>query len=57
MPSEIPVQRSQMMDIIFSVKTKEPDVDTGIPFRAEVIIANPQSNRMIQMAIKEYLHL
>ena len=42
-PSEIPVQRSQMKDIIYSLlpACKEPDLDTGIPFRAEAIIANP----------------
>ncbi|KAL4558590.1 hypothetical protein LXL04_036791 [Taraxacum kok-saghyz] len=42
-PSEIPVQRSQMKDIIFSLlpACKEPDLDTGIPFKAEAIIANP----------------
>lgn len=42
-PSEIPIQRKQMKDIIFSLLAacKEPDVDSGIPFKAEAIIANP----------------
>uniref|UniRef100_A0A2P2KYH8 Transferase transferring glycosyl groups n=1 Tax=Rhizophora mucronata TaxID=61149 RepID=A0A2P2KYH8_RHIMU len=42
-PSEIPIQRNQIKDIIFSLlpACKEPDVDSGIPFRADAIIANP----------------
>ncbi|XP_024974116.1 sterol 3-beta-glucosyltransferase UGT80A2-like [Cynara cardunculus var. scolymus] len=42
-PSEIPVQRSQMKDIIFSLLAacREPDLDTGIPFKADAMIANP----------------
>lgn len=42
-PSEIPVQRNQMKEIIYSLlpACKEPDMDTGIPFKADAIIANP----------------
>ncbi|XP_022149768.1 sterol 3-beta-glucosyltransferase UGT80A2-like isoform X2 [Momordica charantia] len=41
-PSEIPIQRSQMKDIIYSLlpACKEPDMDNGIPFKADAIIAN-----------------
>lgn len=42
-PSEIPVQRNQLKDIINSLHPacKEPDMDTGVPFKADAIIANP----------------
>ncbi|KAI3874090.1 hypothetical protein MKW98_013751 [Papaver atlanticum] len=42
-PSEIPIQRKQIKEIIFSLlpACKDPDVDSGIPFKAEAIIANP----------------
>lgn len=42
-PSEIPVQRNQMKEIIYSLlpACKDPDIDTGIPFKADAIIANP----------------
>ena len=42
-PSEIPIQRNQMKDIIYSLYAacKEPDMDSGIPFKADAIIANP----------------
>ncbi|KAL7151720.1 hypothetical protein ABFS83_04G050300 [Erythranthe nasuta] len=42
-PSEIPVQRNQMKEIIYSLlpACKDPDIDSGVPFRAEAIIANP----------------
>ncbi|GER25007.1 sterol 3-beta-glucosyltransferase [Striga asiatica] len=42
-PSEIPVQRNQMKEIIYSLlpACKEPDIDSGIPFKADAIIANP----------------
>lgn len=42
-PSEISIQRKQMKEIIFSLLAacKEPDVDSGIAFKAEAIIANP----------------
>lgn len=42
-PTEISVQRKQLKEIIFSVlpACTEPDLDTGLPFRAQAIIANP----------------
>ena len=42
-PSEIPVQRKELKEIINSLlpACTEPDVDTGIPFKADAIIANP----------------
>ncbi|XP_050937031.1 sterol 3-beta-glucosyltransferase UGT80A2-like isoform X3 [Cucumis melo] len=41
-PSEILIQRNQMKEIIYSLlpACKNPDVDTGIPFEADAIIAN-----------------
>ncbi|CAN4113725.1 unnamed protein product [Withania somnifera] len=43
-PSEIPTQRNQLKEIIYSLlpACKEPDMDTGVPFKADAIIANPQ---------------
>ncbi|XP_047954932.1 sterol 3-beta-glucosyltransferase UGT80A2-like [Salvia hispanica] len=51
-PSEIPVQRNQMKEIIFSLlpACKEPDLDSGIPFKAEAIIANPPAYGHIHVA-------
>lgn len=42
-PSEIPVQRNQMKEIIYSLVAacKEPDLDSGLLFKADAIIANP----------------
>ncbi|XP_038715487.1 sterol 3-beta-glucosyltransferase UGT80A2-like [Tripterygium wilfordii] len=42
-PSEIPAQRNQMKEIIYSLlpACKDPDLDSGIPFKADAIIANP----------------
>ncbi|CAM0883762.1 unnamed protein product [Alopecurus aequalis] len=42
-PNEISVQRKQVKEIIFSLlpACTEPDLDTGTPFRAQAIIANP----------------
>lgn len=42
-PTEIAVQRKQLKEIIFSLlpACTEPDLDTGAPFRAQAIIANP----------------
>ncbi|XP_071738119.1 sterol 3-beta-glucosyltransferase UGT80A2-like isoform X1 [Rutidosis leptorrhynchoides] len=60
-PSEIPVQRSQMKDIIYSLlpACKEPDLDTGIPFRAEAIIANPPAygHTHVAEALKVPIHI
>jgi len=42
-PSEIPIQRNQMKEIIFSLlpACKEPDPESRVPFTANAIIANP----------------
>lgn len=42
-PSEIPVQRKELKEIINSLlpACTEADVDSGIPFKADAIIANP----------------
>lgn len=42
-PSEIPIQRKQIKDIVFSLlpACKDPDLDSGISFKADAIIANP----------------
>ncbi|KAL9143045.1 hypothetical protein ABFS82_14G210200 [Erythranthe guttata] len=42
-PSEIPIQRNQMKEIINSLlpACKEPDIESGIPFKADAILANP----------------
>lgn len=42
-PSEIPIQRNQMKEIIYSLLSacKDPDMDSNVPFRADAIIANP----------------
>ena len=42
-PSEIPIQRNQIKEIINSLlpACKEPDPDSDIPFKADAIIANP----------------
>lgn len=42
-PSEIPIQRNQIKDIIFSLlpACTEPDPDSKVPFKVDAIIANP----------------
>lgn len=42
-PSEIPIQRHQIKDIIFSLlpACTEPDPDSKVPFKVDAIIANP----------------
>jgi sterol 3beta-glucosyltransferase len=42
-PSEVSIQRNQIKEIIYSLlpACKEPDIDSGIPFKADAIIANP----------------
>ncbi|XP_051142958.1 sterol 3-beta-glucosyltransferase UGT80A2-like isoform X2 [Andrographis paniculata] len=60
-PSEIPVQRNQIKDIIYSLlpACKEPDMDTGIPFKADAIIANPPAygHTHIAEALKIPIHI
>lgn len=42
-PTEISTQRKQLKEIIYSLLAActEPDLDTGAPFHAQAIIANP----------------
>ncbi|CAN0830376.1 Sterol 3-beta-glucosyltransferase UGT80A2 [Linum grandiflorum] len=42
-PSDLPIQRQQMREIIFSLSAActDPDPDTKVRFKAEAIIANP----------------
>lgn len=51
-PSEIPIQRNQIKDIIYSLfpACKEADLDSGIPFKADAIIANPPAYGQISSA-------
>ncbi|XP_024030065.1 sterol 3-beta-glucosyltransferase UGT80A2 isoform X2 [Morus notabilis] len=60
-PSEIPVQRNQMKDIIYSLLSacKDPDMDSGIPFKAEAIIANPPAygHTHVAEALKVPIHI
>ncbi|VAH39923.1 unnamed protein product [Triticum turgidum subsp. durum] len=56
-PSEIPVQRKQMKEIIFSLlpACKDPDPDTGIAFKVDAIIANPPAYEF-KMPTSEFPH-
>ncbi|KAL3647659.1 hypothetical protein CASFOL_008627 [Castilleja foliolosa] len=60
-PSEIPVQRNQMKEIIFSLlpACKEPDIDSGVPFTADAIIANPPAygHTHVAEALKIPIHI
>ncbi|KAI4354434.1 hypothetical protein L6164_003295 [Bauhinia variegata] len=60
-PSEIPVQRNQMKEIITSLlpACKEPDLDTGVPFKADAIIANPPAygHTHVAEALKVPIHI
>ncbi|XP_041003001.1 sterol 3-beta-glucosyltransferase UGT80A2-like isoform X1 [Juglans microcarpa x Juglans regia] len=60
-PSEIPVQRNQMKEIIYSLlpACKDPDMDCGIPFKADAIIANPPAYGHIHVAeaLKVPIHI
>ncbi|GAB2282056.1 hypothetical protein Dimus_016613 [Dionaea muscipula] len=60
-PSEIPIQRNQMKEIINSLlpACKEPDVDSGVPFKADAIIANPPAygHTHVAEALKVPLHI
>lgn len=42
-PSEIPIQRSQLKEIIYSLlpACRDPDPDTMVAFKPDAIIANP----------------
>ncbi|CAK9162408.1 unnamed protein product [Ilex paraguariensis] len=60
-PSEIPIQRNQMKEIIYSLlpACKNPDVDTGIAFKADAIIANPPAygHTHVAEALKVPVHI
>ncbi|XP_039003172.1 sterol 3-beta-glucosyltransferase UGT80A2-like [Hibiscus syriacus] len=60
-PSEIPIQRNQIKDIIYSLlpACKEPDPHSGIPFKADAIIANPPAygHTHVAEALKVPIHI
>ncbi|XP_057534860.1 sterol 3-beta-glucosyltransferase UGT80A2 isoform X2 [Amaranthus tricolor] len=60
-PSEIPIQRNQMKEIIYSLlpACKEPDMDTHVPFKADAIIANPPAygHTHVAEALKIPIHI
>nr|AWW17242.1 steroidal glycosyltransferase [Ornithogalum saundersiae] len=60
-PSEIPIQRKQIKEIIFSLlpACKDPDLDSGIPFKADAIIANPPAygHTHVAEALKVPIHI
>ncbi|KAJ1694845.1 hypothetical protein LUZ63_011543 [Rhynchospora breviuscula] len=60
-PSEIPTQRKQIKDIIFSLLAacKDPDGETGIAFKADAIIANPPAYGHVHVAeaLKVPIHI
>lgn len=55
-PSEISFQRKQLKAIVNSLlpACTEPDIDSGVPFRAQAIIANPPAYGHVHVA--EALH-
>ncbi|XP_010547048.1 PREDICTED: sterol 3-beta-glucosyltransferase UGT80A2-like isoform X2 [Tarenaya hassleriana] len=60
-PSEIPIQRNQIKEIIYSLlpACKEHDPDSGIPFKADAIIANPPAygHTHVAEALKVPIHI
>ncbi|KAJ0080286.1 hypothetical protein Patl1_24368 [Pistacia atlantica] len=60
-PSEIPIQRNQMKEIIFSLlpACKEPDPESTVPFKPDAIIANPPAygHTHVAEALKVPLHI
>ncbi|XP_004292385.1 PREDICTED: sterol 3-beta-glucosyltransferase UGT80A2 isoform X1 [Fragaria vesca subsp. vesca] len=60
-PSEIPIQRNQIKEIIYSLlpACKDPDLDSGILFKADAIIANPPAygHTHVAEALKIPLHI
>ncbi|XP_058101283.1 sterol 3-beta-glucosyltransferase UGT80A2-like isoform X2 [Magnolia sinica] len=60
-PSEISIQRKQLKEIIHSLlpACKNPDVESGIRFKAEAIIANPPAygHTHVAEALKVPLHI
>ncbi|CAL5342965.1 unnamed protein product [Camellia sinensis] len=60
-PSEIPIQRNQIKEIIFSLlpACTYPDPDTRVPFKVDAIIANPPAygHTHVAEALKVPLHI
>ncbi|XP_015570476.1 sterol 3-beta-glucosyltransferase UGT80A2 isoform X2 [Ricinus communis] len=60
-PSEIPTQRQQIRDIVFSLlpACKDPDPDTNVPFKVDAIIANPPAygHTHVAEALKVPIHI
>lgn len=58
-PSEIPIQRQQIKEIIFSLlpACKEPDPDTNIEFTPDAIIANPPAYGKIYHIFPFFPHI
>ncbi|KAI8008186.1 Sterol 3-beta-glucosyltransferase UGT80A2 [Camellia lanceoleosa] len=60
-PSEIPIQRNQIKEIIFSLlpACTYPDPDTRVPFKVDAIIANPPAygQTHVAEALKVPLHI
>ncbi|KAG0558077.1 hypothetical protein KC19_10G002800 [Ceratodon purpureus] len=56
-PKEVKIQRKQIKAIVNSLLAPciEPDMDTGVPFNAQVIIANPPAYGHVHVA--EYLKI
>lgn len=49
-PKEVKIQRKQIKAIVNSLLAPciEPDIDSGVPFNAQVIIANPPAYGTLQ---------
>ncbi|XP_030933490.1 sterol 3-beta-glucosyltransferase UGT80A2 isoform X1 [Quercus lobata] len=60
-PSEIPIQRNQMKEIIYSLLSacRDPDIDSGVAFKADAIIANPPAygHTHVAEALKVPIHI
>ncbi|GAY44578.1 hypothetical protein CUMW_082970 [Citrus unshiu] len=52
-PSEIPIQRNQLKEIIYSLlpACKDPDPDTMVPFKPDAIIANPPAYELLKVPL------
>ncbi|XP_028773067.1 sterol 3-beta-glucosyltransferase UGT80A2 [Neltuma alba] len=60
-PSDIPIQRNQIKEIVNSLlpACKEPDIDSGVSFKADAIIANPPAygHTHVAEALKIPIHI
>ncbi|KAH7571390.1 hypothetical protein JRO89_XS04G0036000 [Xanthoceras sorbifolium] len=60
-PSEIPIQRNQLKEIIFSLlpACRDPDPISGVPFKPDAIIANPPAygHTHVAEALKVPIHI